>query len=240
MQNDSRIKRMKAKNSKGRLIVIDGTDGSGKTVQTALLIKRLREAKRDVAVADFPRYGLPSAYFVEQYLKGRYGSAADVDPHVASFFYALDRYDAKRELRRELRRGKIIVSNRYVTANMGHQGAKISSPIGRRRFYAWLDRLEHDLLGLPRPDLMVILHVPAALAQRLVDRKGRRDYIRRRRDLHEADLSHLQAAERTYLELAKRFTGFRLVECVERGRLLPPETIHEKIWNIIQATLPHR
>lgn len=222
---------------RGRLIVIDGTDGTGKTTQTALLVKRLKQEKYRVAVADFPRYGLPAAYFVERYLNGRYGSAESVSPYAASLFYALDRYDARPVLERQLAHGQVVVSNRYVTANMAHQGGKIRSRLARRQYFRWLDWLEHNLLGLPRPDLTVILHVPAAIAQRLVDRKGRREYIRRRRDLHEDDLGHLQAAECTYLEIAHRFQKFVAVECVEKGKLLSPAEIHERIWKIVEPAL---
>ncbi|KKU47408.1 hypothetical protein A3E96_02400 [Candidatus Uhrbacteria bacterium RIFCSPHIGHO2_12_FULL_46_13] len=225
------------KRHSGKLIVIDGTDGTGKTTQTALLVKHLQKEDKRVSVADFPRYGLPSAYFVEQYLNGRYGAAEAVDPYNASLFYALDRYDAKRTLIKQLEQGQIVVSNRFVTANMGHQGGKITSRFARRRYFQWLDWLEHKLLGMPRPDLTIILHVPAALAQRLVDRKGRRDYIRKKRDLHESDLAHLKAAERTYLEITRRFPKFMLVECVKNGKLLSPPAIHEKIWEIVSQIL---
>lgn len=222
-----------SKRKRGKLIVIDGTDGTGKTTQTALLIKRLKQEKKKVAVADFPRYGLPSAYFVEKYLNGKYGGAKEVPAEAASLFFALDRYDARAGLEKQLAEGKTIVSNRYVSANMGHQGGKITLGIARRRFYRWLDWLEHDLLKLPRPDRTFILHVPAALAQRLVDRKGRREYISRKRDLHEADLEHLKAAERTYLEMSKRF-GYHVIECAPKGAMLKPEAIHEKIWKFVQ------
>lgn len=221
----------------GRLIVIDGTDGTGKTTQTALLVQRLRAEKYKTAVTDFPRYGLPSAYFVEQYLNGRYGSATEVHAYAASLFYALDRFDAKKGLMKLLDEKRIVVSNRYVTANMGHQGGKMTSSRERKKFFQWLDDFEYGLLGLPRPDLNIILHVPAAIAQRLVDRKGRREYIRRKRDLHEADLNHLKAAEQTYLEMARLFPRFAIVECVEKGRLLTPDEIHERIWTVARRVL---
>jgi dTMP kinase len=222
---------------RGRLIVIDGTDGTGKTTQMALLVKRLRADKHQVGITDFPRYGLPSAYFVEKYLNGKYGQANEVDPSAASLFYALDRFDAKAEIKKMLAKPGVVVSNRYVSANMGHQGGKFSSRRERRKFFQWLDTLEHELLGLPRPDLTIILHVPAAIAQRLVDRKGRRAYIRRKRDLHEADINHLKAAEQTYLEMVNLFPNFRVVECVEKGELLSPAAVHEKIWQTIQPFL---
>ncbi|PJE75646.1 thymidylate kinase [Candidatus Uhrbacteria bacterium CG10_big_fil_rev_8_21_14_0_10_48_11] len=218
----------------GRLIVIDGTDGTGKATQTALLVKKLRAEGKKVAIADFPRYGLPSAYFVEQYLNGRYGSAKDIPPQAASLFYALDRFDAKQKMIDQLNDGYIIVSNRFVTANMGHQGGKIISLAERKKFFSWLDWLEHDLLGLPRPDLTILLHVPAALAQRLIDRKGRRAYIQGKRDLHEDDLGHLKAAEKTYLEIANLFPKFILVECLRNKSLLSPDEIHQAIWKKIE------
>ena len=221
----------------GKLIVIDGTDGTGKTTQMALLVKRLRTEKYRVAITDFPRYGLPSAYFVERYLNGKYGKSAEVDPRAASLFYALDRYDARQEIKKMLRQGRLVVSNRYVTANMGHQGGKIEDKSERRRFFRWLDDLEHGLLGLPRPELTIILHVPAAIAQRLVDRKGRREYIRRKRDLHEADIHHLKAAEQTFLEIASLFPKFSVIECVAKGRLLSPLAIHDKIWETVQSII---
>ncbi|MFA5954579.1 MAG: deoxynucleoside kinase [Patescibacteria group bacterium] len=225
------------KKNRGRLIVIDGTDGTGKATQTALLVKKLRAQGQRVAVADFPRYGLPSAYFVEQYLNGKYGSSKEIHPQTASLFYALDRYDAKERMIKQLNEGNIVVSNRFVTANMGHQGGKIQSQKERNKFYAWLDWLEHDLLGLPRPDLTIILHVPAAVAQRLIDRKGRRDYIRGKRDIHEDDLGHLKAAERTYLEIVRRFPKFLLIECMRKGSMLTPEEVHEKIWSNLRNVL---
>ncbi len=227
---------MPAKKTRGKLIVIDGTDGTGKTTQAALLVKRLRATGKRVAVADFPRYGLPSAYFVEQYLNGRYGTAKEIPAEAASLFYALDRFDTKHGIEKQLHAGITIVSNRYVSANMGHQGGKITSMRDRRRFFRWLDWLEHDLFGIPRPDHTIILHMPAVIAQRLVDRKGRREYIRRKRDLHEADLKHLEAAERTYVEIAQRF-HFSLIKCAPNGKLLTPNDIHDRIWKIVEPLI---
>ena len=106
----------------GKFIVIDGTDGSGKATQTELLVKRLAQAGYEVVMADFPQYGQKSAGLVEHYLNGKYGTALDVGPYRASIFYAADRYDASFQIRQWLKEGKIVISNRYVTANMAHQG----------------------------------------------------------------------------------------------------------------------
>lgn len=219
--------------TKGKIIVIEGTDGTGKTTQVALLLKRLRKEKVNHTLIDYPRYGLPSAYFVEQYLTGKYGGANDVPPEVASLFYALDRYDAKPSVKKSLAAGKVIVANRYTTSSMAHQGAKLKNPKDRKDLFKWLDRLEHELLGIPRAHTTLVLHVPAAIAQRLVDKKGRRAYISKKRDIHEADLKHLEAAEKTYLEMANLF-GHKVIECTEKGKLLTPLEIHEKIWQTVR------
>ncbi len=119
-------------NKIGKFIVIDGTDGSGKGTQTEILVNRLRNLGHDVAMADFPQYGQVSAGLVEEYLNGNYGKAEEVGPYRASIFYACDRYDASFKIRKWLEEGKIVISNRYVTANMGHQGGKISSQKRRK------------------------------------------------------------------------------------------------------------
>lgn len=220
----------------GKFIVLEGTDGSGKTTQFKKLISRLRGSGCKVATFDFPQYDKPSSYFVKEYLNGRYGGWREVGPYKASVFYALDRFGAGAEIRSRLREGKIVVSNRYVPSNMGHQGAKIKNRAERRRFFRWLYEFEHELLGIPKPDLVLILHVPPKIAQKLVDKKGAREYVGGvRRDMHEADIKHLRQAEETYLDMAKTFPrDFKLVECMEGGELLAPGEIHERVWQIIE------
>lgn len=227
------------KKGKGRFIVLEGTDGSGKTTQFKKLVARLRGEKFKVATFDFPQYTKESSYFVREYLNGRYGSLEEVGPHRASIFYALDRFDVGSQIRKWLKEGRIVVSNRYVASNMGHQGAKIKSAKARRKYFKWLDELEYGLLGIPRPDLNIVLHVPAKIAQKLVDGKSKRKYVGgKRRDLHEADLAHLARAERTYLQMVKMFPNdFKLVQCVERKGLLSVLEIQKKVWKIVRDRL---
>ncbi|OJI06209.1 hypothetical protein BK004_04785 [bacterium CG10_46_32] len=213
---------------RGKFIVIDGIDGSGKGTQTDLLIKRLRGVGRTVAKADFPQYGNRSAGLVENYLNGKYG--ADVNPYIASFFYMLDRYDASFAMRESLTQGQVVVSNRYVSANMGHQGAKFKDAQKRQGYFSWLDQYEYGVFGIPRPDITLVLHVPARVAQGLVAQKVAREYTSKSHDLFEADLAHLEAAEQTYLSICKQFENFKLIECAPDGRILPIEKIHELIW----------
>jgi len=216
---------------KGKFIVIDGTDGSGKATQTELLVKHLRKEGHHVKIFDFPQYGKKSAGLVEEYLNGKYGDAKSVGPYRASIFYACDRYDASFKIRKYLSEGKIVISNRYVTANMGHQGGKIQDAKERKKYFAWLSNLEYGIFEIPKPDLNIILHVDAAVAQKLVDNKAQRGYTKKKRDLHEKDLKHLRDAEKVYLEIAKTMKNFKLISCTEKKCIMGKDIISELVWN---------
>lgn len=222
---------------KGKLIVLDGTDGSGKKTQTDLLLERLEKEGIEKEYADFPRYGERSAAMVEDYLNGEFGKADEVSPYTASLFYAMDRYSASKDLKRSLSEGKVIIANRYVSANMGHQGGKIKDSAEQIKYFEWLDNLEHNQLGIPRPDTTIILYVPAMIAQKLVGKKEKREYLKgKTHDIHEEDINHLENAEKTYLKAAKKF-GFEIIECVENGKLLSREVIHEKVWQVVSSII---
>ncbi len=224
----------------GIFIVLDGTNGSGKGTQIKKLEQRLKDEGRDVVVFDFPRYGNPSAYFVEKYLRGEYGDMHSVGPYRASLFFALDRYDASEEIRAALDRGAIVLSNRYVSANKGHQMAKMDDPVARKTFLDWVNRIEYDLHGIPVPDLTLFLHVPTSTAFDLVSQKGDRTYLKgEKRDIHEADRKHHEASEQTYLELCDMDTHecWMRIDCAPNGELLPIDTIHEHIYQTILTKL---
>lgn len=219
--------------TEGRFFVIDGTDGSGKATQTKLLVERLRKEGHDIETIAFPQYGTPSAGPLEKYLReGAYGTPEEVGPKRASILYAVDRYDASFRIRKWLDAGKIVIADRYVASNMGHQGSKIADKNERMAFYEWNDELEYGTFRIPRPDLNVILHVDAATSVRLIEERGEAT------DTHE-NLAHLTAAERTYQEIAETFPGFTLIECVENGGILPRETIHDLVWQAVASHLPH-
>ena len=223
----------------GKFIVIEGTDGSGKTAQFELLKDRLQNGGNKVALFDFPQYENPSAHFAKKYLRGEYGTFEEIGPYKASLFFALDRFEASFRMREEMEKGKIILSNRYVGSNMGHQGAKIDSRAGREKFFRWLRDIEFETLGIPRAHLNIILHVPAQLAQKLVDEKGHRYYVGgAKRDLHEENLEHLKQSEEVYLEMAELFPDkFTVVECMDGDRLMNKEEIHERVWNLVKNEL---
>ncbi len=224
--------------STGKLIVIDGGDGSGKSTQVDLLIERFQAEGRRVTKIDFPRYSQPSAWFVASYLNGKFGSLSDIGPYQASVFYALDRFAAKKDIQEMLADGSLVIANRYVSANMGHQGAKIKNKDERKIFFNWLYDFEFNILGIPKPEATIILHVPATVAQNLVDKKGHRDYVGGvKRDLHESDLQHLQMAERVFLEIAREFPNFYIVECYEAGKLLTKAEVNDKLYNIFNKII---
>ena len=230
---------MSKNNIQGRLIVIDGTDGAGKGTQTQKLLERLEAEGYQTAVADFPRYGEKSSGLVENYLNGKYGSTgAAVDPRVASIFYAVDRYDASFEMREALKTGKVLVSNRYVSANMGHQAGKISDTAKRLKMIEWLKELEYGLFRIPVPDLTIILYVDPEIAQKLVDKKTARDYIGgKKRDIHENDIEHLRAAAESYREIAAVHDRTVLIDCMNGENLMSIDDVHERIWYEVEKML---
>lgn len=218
------------KSKKGLFIAIEGTDGSGKGTQFKLLVSALRRKNIKVETLDFPQYGKPSAYYVEQYLNGNYGH--NVSPYIASLFYSLDRYSTRTKLNSWLKQGRVVVANRFTLSNAAHQGGKIKSSAELKKYWQWLFNLEFKVLGLPRPDLTILLHMPAKTAQELVLKKARRSYIKSgaKKDIHEANLGHLKAAEARYLALSKLVKA-KVIICMKNGKLLTPKEIHNKVMS---------
>ncbi|MFH1233594.1 MAG: dTMP kinase [Patescibacteria group bacterium] len=221
------------KNRQGKFIVIDGTDGSGKDTQTKLLAKKIIKAGFNVKIVDFPQYNTKSAGLVEEYLSGKYGSPEEVGPYKASIFYACDRYDASFQIKKWLKQDKIVISNRYVTANMGHQGGKIKNSLERKKYFDWLYKLEYEIFNIPQPDLNIILHVNAEISQLLAQQRQKQDWINKTNDIHQNNLDHLKKAEQTYLQIAKNFHNFILIECVKNNQILSREQISNLIWKKI-------
>lgn len=225
----------------GSLIVIEGSDGSGKTTQFKLLAERLKAAGYDVAVFEFPRYDKTSSHFIKQYLNGNYGSATKVSPYTASLFYALDRYEASKDIRLALQAGKVVLCDRYVGSNMAHQGAKFDDVAEQRGFFVWEDNLEFQLLDIPRPDTNLFLRVPADVSYELMQNQSRekRNYTSSVRDEHEADIEFMKKSVATFDLLCKLFPkDFQAIECSKNDHLLSIPEISNLIWQRIQPLLP--
>ncbi len=217
---------------KGKLIVIEGTDGSGKKTQADLLVSRLRKEGRKINTLSFPQYGEKSAGMVENYLSGKYGEPDRVDPKVASVFYAMDRFDAGQKIREALESGEDVVLDRYVDSNAGHQGGKIADPMDRQAFLMWLYNLEYEVLKVPRPDLVVVLYVPVEVTLDLMEGRGKA------KDGHEANVEHLKRAADSYLWLADQRPDDHLVIKCARGKgIIAPEIIAEKVYEVVAPLL---
>ncbi len=212
----------------GILIAIEGSDSSGKKTQTELLVERLKAEGRKVSTLSFPRYGEPVVEKIRQYMKEN----PTKDPYEASKLYAEDRLDAAPQIRAALERGETVVLDRFTDSNAAHQGGKIADLAERRKYVEWLFQYEYRELGIPKPDLSLILRVPVEVSLALIEKRGGA------RDGHEADPNHLRNAEATYDLLAAWYPeDHKVVECVADGQLLPKEVIAENVYAIVTPLL---
>ncbi len=221
-----------------KFIVIEGPDGSGKATQTKLLLNFFKSKKKKVKKIDFPQYGKKSAGLVEEYLNGKYGSSKEVGPYRASVFYACDRYDASFKLRKWIESGYIIIADRYISSNVAHQGGKIRDKKERKRYLKWLYDLEYNIFKIPKPEVTIVLKTSTESSYKLSSKIEDKEKIakkhlylgKRKRDIHEKDKGHLADSLAVYLEMAKEYPkDFKVIECIEKGKLLSPERIHNKI-----------
>lgn len=222
--------------AKGQFIVIEGSDGSGKSTQFKLLVDYLTAHNIPFTSHHFPRYEEPSSYFVQEYLRGAYGSGEELGAYKPSLFYALDRFQAGQGIRDEITEGKIVLCDRYIGSNMAHQGHKLDSQKERTDYFSWLHNIEYRILGIPKPDLNIVLSIPADISIKLM---AQRDQAKNsvKGDIHEADPHHLERSTQVYREICGLFPeDFWLVDCVENGELRSIEAIHKQIIDRLQLT----
>jgi dTMP kinase len=221
----------------GEFIAIEGGDGSGKGTQTELYRTYAEKTlKQPVLKLSFPRYGEDSAYYVERYLNGAYGAANDVHPELGILPYALDRFAARNEIIDHLKLpDSLVIADRYMASNLAHQGVKIDDKNERKAFYERTMHTEYDIFGIPRPSKNIVLLMPANLAQENVDKKSTRSYTTQKRDIHEADATHLEKAKSNYEELCRYYPKeFIAVQCTnEKGVMRTIDDIQEEIRRII-------
>lgn len=216
---------------KGKLVVIDGTDGSGKGTQTELLLKYLDQAKIKNKYIDFPRYYTSfHGKMVGRYLAGEFGSLDSASPYLTSLFYALDRLTARDEIVDWLEDGNTVVANRYTTSSMAFQTARIAKE-KREEFLKWLYEMEYKEHKLPKEDLVLFLYVPVEISQKLIEQKAKRSYVgEKKKDINEANVAYQKEVLKLYLELAKKYPHWEVIKCVDsQGKLLSIEKVHGMI-----------
>lgn len=219
----------------GKLIVIEGTDGSGKSTQFALLTSRLEQEQIAFQKLVFPRYSEPSSALIRMYLGGDFGSSPNsVNAYAASTFYAVDRYASyKMDWGQWYENGGLVVSDRYTTSNAVHQASKEPEE-SREEFLAWLYDLEYGKLGLPKPDLILYLDVPTDFTETMMRRREQDTHTHA--DIHEQDLNYLAACRQSG-KAAAEFYGWKVIQCVRDGKMRTIEDIHEEIYRLVRQCL---
>ena len=219
----------------GKLIVIEGTDGSGKSTQFKLLTTRLEAENHQFQKLVFPQYAEPSSALIRMYLGGDFGTKpSDVNAYAASAFYAVDRYASfKKVWGQWYDDGGLIVSDRYTTSNAVHQASK--EPAQKQaEFLKWLYDFEYNKLGMPAPDLVIYLDVPTDFTETMMRR--READTNTHADIHEQDLEYLATCRRTG-KAAAEYYGWTVIQCVKNGAMRSIEDIHEEIYRHVAACL---
>jgi dTMP kinase len=218
----------------GVLIAIEGIDGSGKGTQAAALREALSARGLKTALISFPRY--QETFFgarIGDFLNGRFGSLDEVHPFLAATLFAGDRLESKPILLQALAEHDVVVLDRYVASNIAHQAAKRSG-YERAQLTEWIETLEFGANELPRPDLVILLDLPAASAQSLIAKKNARSYTDRAADLQEADGGYLENVRQVYRELASRDSAWRTVDVEHAGTL---RTVNEIAAELLEVSI---
>ena len=214
----------------GKLIVIEGSDGSGKATQTRKLYERLRDLEVNVMRVSFPNYESESSALIKMYLRGDFGGdAKSVNPYAAATFYAVDRFASFGEWRKFYKKGGLVLSDRYVGSNMAYQAVKFRNKSEREEFLTWLDDLEYKRFQLPRPDMTIFLDMPPAISAILRRERGRED-------IHEDDAEYMNKTYKVYKEIAQKF-GWKVVSCADKNFARSTTDIHENILALVEELL---
>lgn len=219
---------------KGKIVVIEGTDCSGKETQSKLLEKRFKEEGKKCIRFSFPMYDTPTGKIVGGAYLGKNEisnslfpeGAVNVDPYVTCLYYAADRKYNFPKIEEYLNKGYYVILDRYTTSNLAHQGSKIKNDEDRFQMYQWIDKLEYWLLKLPKPDITIFLHVPF---ENTIELRKNRDST----DEHEKSEDHLKSAEKAYIELSELY-HWEKIECIRNGKLRSIEDINDEIMDIIK------
>ena len=219
----------------GKLIVIEGTDGSGKSTQFRLMSEHLEKDGIRFKHLVFPRYNEESSALIRMYLGGQFGTKpSDVNAYAASAFYAVDRYASyKMDWGKWYEEGGLVLSDRYTTSNAVHQASK-DTGAGRDNFLSWLYDFEYDKLGLPRPDLTIYLDVPTDFTEKML--RGREAATNTKADIHEQDMQYLATCRETG-RAAAAYYGWQVIQCFRDGAMRTMEDIHREIYAAVKQCL---
>lgn len=215
----------------GKLIVIEGTDSSGKTTQSRLLEENLNKKGIKAILLSFPMYDTPTGRIISGPLLGKTSKSyfmedsSKIDPKIASLYYAADRYNSLNIIKDYLDKDYYVILDRYTSSNMAHQGGKIKDKDERFNMFMWIDRLEYWLLGLPKADETILLHVSPKVNVELSKLKDEKDPL-------EKNLEYLEDSEACYLELSELY-NWKKIECMELGKIKSIDEIQEEILKIV-------
>ncbi len=226
---------------RGKILCLEGTDGSGKETQSKLLVERLRYANIPVEFMTFPRYDLPAGKIIGECYLGKdlglgtgrlFGDPDKLDPLTAILYYAADRRYCLPEINSYLDNGINLVLDRYVPSNQAHQAGKSKSELERDEIIKKIEKLEYELLELPRPDEVIFLYLPAEFA--IKKSKERAEKQGEKLDGHESNEEHIRNAEKVYLNLAKRYNWKRINCLTQDGRRKEKLETADEIYKFVR------
>ena len=222
----------------GKIIVIEGTDSSGKETQTKLLYERIKKINEKTIKISFPNYDSPACEPVKMYLAGAFGTdAVKVNPYPVSTMYAIDRYASyKQDWGKSYEEGYIIVTDRYVTSNMIHQASKIQSEEEKEEYLKWLIDLEYKKNQIPEPDIVIFLKMPIDKAKELMANRNNKIDGSMKKDIHEINEDYLKKSYTNATKISQKFNWYE-VECVENNRIKSIEEINDEIFKKIEKLI---
>ncbi|MGL5963672.1 MAG: dTMP kinase [Fusobacteriaceae bacterium] len=222
----------------GKIIVIEGTDSSGKQTQSEILYGKIKEIGINVKKISFPNYESPACEPVKMYLAGEFGKEpGKINPYPISTMYAIDRYASYKTSWGDFyENGGVIITDRYTTSNMVHQASKIDGCEEKTQYLRWLEDLEYEKIGIPKPDLVIFLNMPTEFALKLMAERKNKITGEVTKDIHESDAKYLEKSHNTACEISK-LQGWQEIICVDGDRIKSIEEISieilDKVKNII-------
>lgn len=230
------------KKKKGIFIVIDGIDGTGKATQTELLVKRLTKEGIKARKIDFPGYERNVfGKLIGECLVGKRGDFLHVDPYVGSTLYAADRFESSSLIKEWIAKGYVVIADRYVSSNQIHQGGKIKNLDKKKEFLNWLETIEYKIFKIPKPKVILYLHLPVSLSVMLLEKKSavrKKRYMEgMKKDKVESSMKYLENSRKNALQIISKNNKWIKIECSLNGRVKTRENIHELIYSEVEKIL---